>query len=73
MNEPYQKWYKCIGNNGYDKTIGVEVEVEVEIEIGGWGMQGPKGLMHLIDLIHLIGLIYLIGLMYLSRKLELDK
>ena len=46
MNQRYQGWYKCIGDNISDKAI--KVEVEIEIEIGGWGTQWPKNLLYLI-------------------------
>ncbi len=34
MNEAYQRWYKCIGDDASDKAI--EIEIEIEIEIRGW-------------------------------------
>ncbi len=44
MNEVYQGWYKYIGDDANNKTMGIEVE----IEIGGWDIQWPEGLLYLI-------------------------
>ena len=46
MNKAYRRWYKCIGDDASNKTIGVEAEIE--IKIGSWAIQRFEGLLHLI-------------------------
>ncbi len=43
----HRGWYKCIGDDTSDETVGIEAEVEVdaEVDIRGWNTQWPKGLI----------------------------
>ncbi len=35
MKEAYRRWYKRIGDDANDETIGIEAKIEIEIR--GWG------------------------------------